>query len=102
MAQADIGSRRKCEEIIRQGRVRVNGKVIKLGTQADPSKDVIQVDGERIGDSFEPLYIVVNKPKGVLSTNKAEKNDEPPNDSRIGGRPGILSPSAGWTPTAKA
>ncbi len=90
MAQADIGSRRKCEEIIRQGRVRVNGKVIKLGAQADPSKDVIQVDGERIGESFEPLYIVVNKPRGVLSTNRAEKNDDRPTIRELVEVPGHL------------
>lgn len=77
MAQADIGSRRKCEEIIRAGRVRVNGKVIELGAKADPQQDVILVDGERIGGAFVPLYIVVNKPKGVLSTNES-----PPEDSR--------------------
>lgn len=76
MAQADIGSRRKCEDIIRQGRVRVNGKVVELGASAEPGKDVILVDGERIMDAFQPLYIVVNKPKGVLSTNKAEAGDE--------------------------
>ena len=82
MAQADIASRRKCEDIIRQGRVRVNGKVIELGATADPRKDVILVDGEQIADAFQPIYIVVNKPKGVLSTNKAEKGDETPDDSR--------------------
>ena len=73
MAQADVGSRRKCEEIIRQGRVRVNGNVVTLGAKADPSTDIILVDGDRITDGFEPVYFVVNKPKGVLSTNKAEK-----------------------------
>ena len=90
MAQADIGSRRKCEEIIRQGRVRVNGNVIKLGATADPSKDVILVDGERIADSFEPLYIVVNKPKGVLSTNNAEKDDDRPTIRELVDLPGHL------------
>ncbi len=90
MAQADIGSRRKCEDIIRQGRVRVNGKVIELGAQADPSNDVIQVDGERIGDSFAPLYFVVNKPKGVLSTNKAEKHDDRPTIRELVDAPGRL------------
>ena len=90
MAQADIGSRRKCEEIIRQGRVQVNGKVIELGATADPAKDVIHVDGERISDSFEPLYIVVNKPKGVLSTNKAEKGDERPTIRELVDLPGHL------------
>ncbi len=90
MAQADIGSRRKCEAIIRAGRVRVNGKVIEVGASADPLKDVILVDGERITDSFEPLYIVVNKPKGVLSTNKAEKGDERPTIREMIDVPGHL------------
>lgn len=79
MAQADIGSRRKCEQIIEQGRVRVNGKVITLGDKADPQKDTILVDGERLNlENFEPIYIVVNKPKGVLSTNKAPDGDNRP------------------------
>lgn len=90
MAQADIGSRRKCEEIIRQGRVRVNGAVIDLGAKADPDKDTIQVDGERIALSFEPLYIVFNKPKGVLSTNKAEQGDERPTIRDLVDAPGHL------------
>ena len=90
MAQADIGSRRKCEAIIRAGRVRVNGKVIELGASADPKKDVILVDGERLTDAFEPLYIVVNKPKGVLSTNKAEKGDERPTIRDLVDAPGHL------------
>jgi len=90
MAQADIGSRRKCEEIIRQGRVRVNGNVIELGAKADPGKDRIQVDGETIALSFEPLYIVFNKPKGVLSTNKAEHGDERPTIRDLVDAPGHL------------
>ncbi len=90
MAQADIGSRRKCEEIIRQGRVRVNGNVIKLGAKADPDKDRIQVDGEKIALSFKPLYIVFNKPKGVLSTNKAEHGDERPTIRDLVDAPGHL------------
>jgi pseudouridine synthase len=79
MAQADIGSRRKCEKIIEQGRVRVNGKVVTLGDKADPTKDIILVDGERLNpNNFDPIYIVVNKPKGVLSTNKAPDGDNRP------------------------
>lgn len=77
MAQADIGSRRRCEAIISQGRVRVNGKVVALGAKADPQKDVILVDGARISSAFQPLYIVVNKPKGVLSANAAGDDDRP-------------------------
>ena len=79
MAQADIGSRRKCEEIIRQGRVQVNGKVIEVGAQADPAVDIVIVDGERISLAKRTqLFIVVNKPKGVLSTNKAPEGDSRP------------------------
>ena len=90
MAQADIGSRRKCEEIIRQGRVRVNGNVVTLGAKADPSTDVILVDGDRITEGFEPVYFVVNKPKGVLSTNKAEKGDDRPTIRDLIDLPGHL------------
>ena len=78
MARADIASRRQCEEIIRAGRVRVNGKVIQIGAKADPLKDQIQVDGQRIGGEIDKIYIVVNKPKGVLSTNKAPEGDPRP------------------------
>lgn len=78
MAQADIGSRRHCEELIRAGRVRVNGKVIALGAKADPHKDRIQVDGQRIGGAADTLYVVVNKPKGVLSTNESPPDDPRP------------------------
>ncbi len=90
MAQADIGSRRKCEEIIRAGRVQVNGKVIELGAKADPQKDIILVDGERIGGAFDPLYIVVNKPKGVLSTNESPPDDSRPNIRELIDLPGHL------------
>ena len=78
MAQADIGSRRKCEAIISSGRVQVNGKVIGLGAKADPLKDVILVDGVRINTAFESICIVVNKPKGVLTSNQAEPDDNRP------------------------
>lgn len=90
MAQANIGSRRKCEEIIRQGRVRVNGKVAVLGVKADPDKDVILVDGQRITVDFNPVYYVINKPKGVLSTNKAEQGDDRPTIRELIDLPGHL------------
>ncbi len=77
MAQADIGSRRHCEALISQGRVQVNGKIIALGAKADPLRDLILVDGARIRKSSAPLHIVVNKPKGVLSANKAPDDDRP-------------------------
>ena len=78
MARAGIASRRKCEEIIDAGRVRINGNVAQLGAKADPNVDIILVDGQRIGEDFQPLYIVVNKPKGVLSANEPQKDDQRP------------------------
>ncbi len=69
MAHAGIGSRRVCEQMILEGRVSVNGEVVEnLGTKADPGKDIITVDGRRIGSSEKYRYIIINKPCGVLST----------------------------------
>ncbi len=90
MAQADFGSRRHCEEIIRQGRVQVNGVVISLGAKADRARDTILVDGARIAAAAAPLYIAVNKPKGVLSSNKREKDDDRPTIRELVTVPGHL------------
>ncbi len=92
MAQADIGSRRKCEKIISSGRVQVNGKVIGLGAKADPLKDVILIDGVRIKTSFDSICIVVNKPKGVLTTNRAAPDDDRPTIRELVEVPGHLFP----------
>lgn len=72
MAKAGHGSRRANEKIIRQGRVRVNGRVARLGDKADPQTDRITVDGEPI-ELEEPIYIMLNKPKGVLSSTEDEE-----------------------------
>jgi pseudouridine synthase len=77
MAQANIGSRRACEEIIRQGRVRVNGKVITVGDKADPSTDTVAVDGDNLHlTNIKKVYYVVNKPVNVLSTTLPHKDDD--------------------------
>lgn len=68
LAQAGIASRRKAEELIRAGRVRVGGRVVtELGVRADPRRDRIEVDGKRIAREA-PVYIVLHKPRGVVST----------------------------------
>ncbi len=73
LARAGLGSRRKCEELIAQGRVTVNGQVARLGMKADPLRDDIRVDGQRIR-TIEPLvYIMVNKPRWVLSTMEPDR-----------------------------
>ena len=67
LAAAGYGSRRACEKLIEAGRVKVNGKVIHLGDQADPTNDSISVDGKLIRKTIEKIYIALNKPKGYLS-----------------------------------
>lgn len=68
IASAGVTSRRKAELLILQGRVTVNGRVItELGTRADPENDSVKVDGKRIHASSRKLYILLNKPKKVIS-----------------------------------
>ncbi|GAA3316693.1 MULTISPECIES: pseudouridine synthase [Arthrobacter] len=69
MAQAGVASRRVCEEMIEEGRVEVNGQLTtELGMRVDPATAVIHVDGIRIQLDDTMLYMVFNKPKGVVST----------------------------------
>lgn len=72
IAQAGIASRRAAEELIKAGDVSVNGKVVtELGTKADPEKDHIKVRGKLINEKLkhqQHVYILLNKPKGVLSS----------------------------------
>ena len=64
-----IASRRKAEEYITAGLVKVNGLVAVLGQKADPETDKIEVDGKVLKDRLEMLYYVLNKPVGVETTN---------------------------------
>jgi len=68
MAAAGIASRRKCENLILEGKVKVNGNVVnELGFKVNPPKDVIEVDGKVI--SFpEKVYLILNKPTGYLTS----------------------------------
>ena len=68
LARAGFGSRRASEKFIAAGRVKVNGTVAELGVKADPSKDTILVDGDRISVVQNDTYIALYKPRGVLST----------------------------------
>jgi pseudouridine synthase len=71
LAKAGVASRREAERMVMEGRVMVNGRVIEaLGSKADPLKDHIKVDGKRI-TLFEPkIALLLNKPRGYLSTVK--------------------------------
>jgi 23S rRNA pseudouridine2605 synthase len=69
LARAGVASRRKSEDLIRQGRVRVNGQIVtQLGTRVDLGRDDIRVDGDLIQVAASRVYVLLNKPPGVLST----------------------------------
>ena len=68
LAQAGFGSRRKCEEIITDGRVEIDGELItELGTRVDPKHQEVRVDGSRVRVNPNHVTLALNKPKRVLS-----------------------------------
>jgi 23S rRNA pseudouridine2605 synthase len=70
LAHAGVASRRHAEEMIAGGRVSVNGHIVtELGSKADPAEDVIKVDGKKVRSAARPIYIVLYKPKNVMSTS---------------------------------
>ena len=74
LAQAGISSRRRAEQLIREGRVTVNGRPVKLGDSARSGKDIIAVDGERIGPGPEKKpYLALHKPRGFVTTMEDER-----------------------------
>ena len=69
LAQSGVASRRKCEELMLDGRVEVDGEVVtRLGTKVDPRTAVVRVDGRRLPPMSPHVHLVVNKPRGVVST----------------------------------
>jgi len=69
LASAGVGSRRTCENLIEAGRVRVDGEIVtQLGVRVDPDDVSIDVDGERVCVDTSAVTIVLNKPRGVVST----------------------------------
>ncbi|MEO6326565.1 MAG: pseudouridine synthase [Thermoanaerobaculia bacterium] len=88
LSSAGIASRRDAEEMIRQGRVTVNGKkVLELGAKADLEEDHVKVDGKLIRLPTERRYIVLNKPRGFVVTRDDPQN-RPTVYALIGGRVG--------------
>jgi 23S rRNA pseudouridine2605 synthase len=68
LAQAGYGSRRACEQLIVEGRVRVNGKLATLGQKADAAVDSITLDGQRLRSPERLTYIALYKPRNVISS----------------------------------
>lgn len=90
LAQAGYGSRRACEDLIRQGRVQVNGDLASLGMKADPVQDQITVDQTAISNPQRKRYILLHKPQGVLST--VSSPDQRPTVRSLVELPGRLYP----------
>ena len=71
LSAAGIASRRAAETLIVNGRVSVNGvTILELGTRADPARDDIRVDGQRVRGASRHRYILLNKPRGYMTTRK--------------------------------
>jgi 23S rRNA pseudouridine2605 synthase len=69
LAQSGVASRRRCEELMLEGEVEVDGEVVtRLGTKVDPRTAVIKVSGKRLPPVSDHVYLVLNKPRGVVST----------------------------------
>jgi 23S rRNA pseudouridine2605 synthase len=68
LAAAGVGSRRHCEELIGEGRVEVDGQIVRrFGARVDPERQIIRVDGKRIPARQDMVYLALNKPTGVLT-----------------------------------
>ncbi len=68
LSQAGIASRRKAEEFILRGLVKVNGEIAELGSSVDPETDLVEVGDEAVRETAEFVYYKINKPRGIVTT----------------------------------
>ena len=88
LARTGFGSRRVCEELIADGRVRVNGETAVLGQRVDPDGDRVEVDGVALGFRSDLVYYLLNKPRGVVTTASDPQGrgtgvDQVPSEPRV-------------------
>ena len=77
LASCNVASRRKCEEIISNGKVTINGEVVKeLATMVDVKKDKVKVYGKLVHLDDDKVYYMLNKPAGVISASKSKYGEE--------------------------
>jgi 23S rRNA pseudouridine2605 synthase len=77
LAQAGIASRRRCEQLMAEGHVEVNGEIVtQMGARVDPVTDVIRIDGRRLPPRTDHAYLLINKPRGVV-TSMADERGRP-------------------------
>ena len=74
LAESGVASRRKSEELIVQGKVKVNGRVAMIGDKIDPKKDSVTVNGKKIVKTKAFTYVVLHKPRGFITTMSDEKD----------------------------
>ena len=87
LAQAGIASRRRSEQLMAEGHVEVNGEIVtQMGARVDPAVDVIRVDGRRLPPRTDHAYLLLNKPRGVV-TSMSDERGRPDLTSLLGDRP---------------
>jgi 23S rRNA pseudouridine2605 synthase len=87
LAQAGIASRRRSEQLMAEGHVEVNGEIVtQMGARVDPTVDVIRVDGRRLPPRTDHAYLLLNKPRGVV-TSMSDERGRPDLTSLLADRP---------------